>query len=467
MRGFAAAAAFVIWTVAAPATVIHVEPDGSGDVPTIAEALAVAEAGDIISLGDGVFFERDLPLKSLVSITSASGDPELTAIDAGLKGRCLNGPTVTGAPTITGITLQNGTHPEEGGLVFTGHNNIRFEDCVFRLGSASRGGAVALTGSSQGHAPQFFDCRFEQNEATSDGGAIWSNGIGYVVDCEFVENTAQGHGGAVYCEKTIGWGIWLRSCRFDRNEAGGDGGAVYSSGPSFPYGTWITGGEFTANSALHGGAARLEGFDFAGSAQFIENEAMSDGGALYLVSTHLDKEFDWFGWNLLAANRAGSRGGGIFLTGSNPALYLYYSTLCANEAPSGAHVWSEVSGTWGELHRSILAFGFPGAAVAGNGTFAASCSDVHANLGGDYTGPLAGQGGTNGNFSEDPLFCDRFAHDYTLHEGSPCYNPLPEGCGNGSIGVFGIGCGPVSSVPDPDDGAIRGTTWGRIKATFR
>jgi hypothetical protein len=81
---------------------------------------------------------------------------------------------------------------------------------------------------------------------------------------------------------------------------------------------------------------------------------------------------------------------------------------------------------------------------------------------------LAGQESINGNISQDPLFCDPEADDYTLQEGSPCYTPLPEGCGEGAIGAFGIGCDAPSSVPEPPiEGEVRETTWGSIKAEFR
>jgi predicted outer membrane repeat protein len=450
----------------ATATIIHVLPDGTGDVPTIAEALEIAVSGDTIALGDGVFYEHDLPLKTGVSIISDSGDPANTVIDAEFAGRCLYG-RVTGAPDFIGVTLQNGVDDVEGGLLLADDNNVRFTDCVFRNGSAPIGGAAALTGWSIGGAPYFVNCRFEFNEATSDGGAIWARGVGYFELCEFIGNTAQGNGGAVLCNKESGQGVWLRTCRFEGNEAGGDGGAVFSTGGGWLYDTWITIGEFVGNSATRGGAAYLDNFDFALESTFLDNEASEAGGALYLVDIRRDKEFHYFTLNLFARNRAGTHGGAIAVTGFDSFLVLRKSTLSDNEALSGSHIWSDIPAMWGDLYRSILAFARGGGAVAGLGTLDASCSDVFANLGGDYVGPLAGEDSSEGNISEDPLFCDREMGDYTLTEGSPCYQPLPPGCGDGIIGRFGIGCSP-SSVPDaPVDGAVKQSTWGRIKANYR
>jgi hypothetical protein len=91
------------------------------------------------------------------------------------------------------------------------------------------------------------------------------------------------------------------------------------------------------------------------------------------------------------------------------------------------------------MNRTIIAFNGAGMAVyTSSSTATATCCDVYGNTGGDYVGGLNGQGGTNGNISEDPTFCDASAGDFTLYAGSPC---LPE---NNScevtIGCFGQGC---------------------------
>ena len=60
------------------------------------------------------------------------------------------------------------------------------------------------------------------------------------------------------------------------------------------------------------------------------------------------------------------------------------------------------------------------------------------------------------NFSQDPLFCDPGALDYTLRTGSPCAPPGVTGCGQ--VGAYGVGCGPVS---------IESESWARVKARYR
>lgn len=62
-----------------------VEPDGSGDFPTIQAALNAVVAGDIILLGNGTFVgagNRDLDFKGkAVTVGSLSGHPEDCIID--------------------------------------------------------------------------------------------------------------------------------------------------------------------------------------------------------------------------------------------------------------------------------------------------------------------------------------------------------------------------------------------------
>ena len=90
---------------------------------------------------------------------------------------------------------------------------------------------------------------------------------------------------------------------------------------------------------------------------------------------------------------------------------------------------------------------------------AISCSDVFGNTDGDWVGCLSGQGTLNGNFSADPLFCNRSEYDLTLAAYSPCLpGNHPAGWDCGLIGALGQGCGPV---------ALTAQTWARVKARYR
>jgi PKD repeat protein len=86
----------------------------------------------------------------------------------------------------------------------------------------------------------------------------------------------------------------------------------------------------------------------------------------------------------------------------------------------------------------LLAFGEWSEAVfveaGSNVTF--TCSDIYGNSVGDWTGAIAGQLGVDGNFSEDPHFCDAPIGELTLEEFSKCV--INSDCG--LIGALPVAC---------------------------
>jgi hypothetical protein len=77
----------------------------------------------------------------------------------------------------------------------------------------------------------------------------------------------------------------------------------------------------------------------------------------------------------------------------------------------------------------------------------------------DFVGPVsitAPGDSVYANISDDPLFCDEEADDYTLQDCSPCLGAAHDG---GDIGAFGVGC--------DCDVAVEDSSWGRIKDHFR
>jgi hypothetical protein len=80
-----------------------------------------------------------------------------------------------------------------------------------------------------------------------------------------------------------------------------------------------------------------------------------------------------------------------------------------------------------------------------------SCCDVFGNEDGDeLCGIDAG-----GNFSEDPLFCDLPADDYTLQVASPCLdNQHPQGAPCNGIGAYGFGPCNGIGIAEEDPAAV-------------
>jgi hypothetical protein len=81
------------------------------------------------------------------------------------------------------------------------------------------------------------------------------------------------------------------------------------------------------------------------------------------------------------------------------------------------------------------------------------CNDVWSNAPANYAG-IPDHTGWSGNISDDPLFCNLPARDFTIDETSPCAAAnSPAGCG--LIGALEVGCGVIAVEP---------ATWGQIKA---
>ena len=85
MRKLTALALLLAAAAACHATTYLVNPDGSGDFPTIQAALDAVVTGDVIELGDGLFTgpgNRDLvPGWMNLTIRSQSGDAGACMID--------------------------------------------------------------------------------------------------------------------------------------------------------------------------------------------------------------------------------------------------------------------------------------------------------------------------------------------------------------------------------------------------
>jgi len=114
------------------------------------------------------------------------------------------------------------------------------------------------------------------------------------------------------------------------------------------------------------------------------------------------------------------------------------------------------------LERTVIAFGADGQAVwchSASSAVSLTCCDIYGNAGGDWVGCIADQYGVDGNFSEDPLFCDPENGDFRIECSSPCApGHHPAGADCGLIGALEVGCGGSST---------ESTTWGGVKALYR
>jgi predicted outer membrane repeat protein len=191
---------------------------------------------------------------------------------------------------------------------------------------------------------------------------------------------------------------------------------------------------------------------------FAGNYGISEGGALtcaYSSSPTLEN-------CVFAGNRAGWSAG-VFC-GVLSAPVFVSCTFYGNRAYhyGGAFYCMEMSTPI--LERTVIAYCPEGEAIWCQDEWSVptlTCCDIYGNAGGDWTGLIADQLGTNGNFSADPRFCDAPGGNLTLEDCSPClpgYHPDGYDCG-GVIGAYGSGCAcGAPTIP---------STWGMIKAMYK
>ena len=140
-------------------------------------------------------------------------------------------------------------------------------------------------------------------------------------------------------------------------------------------------------------------------------------------------------------------GGAIALV--HPEVSMNQCTVDACSAPTGSGIAIYAYPGWLSVNNTVITNGHGGPAVAGTGvdTVDARCSDVYGNQGGDWTGPIGGQNGQDGNLSVDPHYCGATdpQNPYTLWNDSRC---AWENNHCGQIGAYGIGCWNPASTPD-------------------
>ncbi len=225
------------------AVTIIVKADGSGDYPTIQQAIDNASPGDEGVLETGSYTEwdaRGLQTRGK-AITLRSLNPNDPDVAATTILDCQGNETTprrafwihegeTGGTVIAGLTVINGYgYPEggestsSGGVMYLRNGPVLFSQCTFDSNYAARGGVVFSEFSGTG---EFDDCTFTDNNAIN-GGVMNSPGAGISFRrCRMQGNTASENGGVIYCHFAGGM-VTLENCLVKENSSGINGGAVY------------------------------------------------------------------------------------------------------------------------------------------------------------------------------------------------------------------------------------------------
>ncbi len=205
-----------------------VEPDGSGDFPTIQDAITAAAAGDTISLGAGTFLgsgNRDLTFSGkelLLRSTFASADSSV--VDCEAATRALSVAAGDTLLVIENISFVSGsvTGSDGGAMSITSGARPVFDGCRF-LGSSTdgSGGGAYVSGSE----PTFTNCVFSGNAALDGAGLFLADSsLVAFVGCTIAGNEATDDGGGLYVEgnrthsieRTIVW----NNCAADSGATG-------------------------------------------------------------------------------------------------------------------------------------------------------------------------------------------------------------------------------------------------------
>lgn len=395
------------------ATTYIVNPDGTGDFPTIQAAVDAVADGDVIELTDGTFTgegNRDIDyLGKAITIRSESGDPERCIIDCQASWpdyhrsfffHCGEGP----GSLVEGISIRNG-RADRGGGIYCSASSPSLADCILSHNSAhaplgSGGGMYCLNCS-----PTLANCTFSHNSAvwnySAGGGLYCQYSSPTLIGCTFISNSADdaGTAGGILCSD--GSSPTLTRCTFAANSAAVAGGGIFWEHDSSPT---LTDCVFFDNSAGGGGAACCQESPAATLTRctFYQNSAEWGGGLACEESCP----------RLVNCTFSHNRGE-IFAGG----IFCFWSTAI--------------------LENTIIAFSTEGEAVyvAEPEIPTFTCCDIYGNAGGDWRWPISNQWGVNGNFSLDPCFCNPDSCDYHLWNYSPCNQ---ESCG--LIGAWPVGC---------------------------
>jgi parallel beta-helix repeat protein len=411
-----------------------VDLDGTGDFTSVQAAIVAAAESDEIVVHDGTYFENIDFLGKNIFLHSDHG-PAVTILD-GSTGQPGQGSCVTFASgeaataRLEAFTITGGT-----GTTYRG----TLEN---RLPSPLVGGGIYCGNAS----PTIRDCQVRQNSAEYAAGLFLDHASPLVTDCTFSWNTALRYGSAIagpYSSPVIS------SCVIEYNTIVTEGGGtVHLLAPAV-----IEYCIFRGNTAPRAAGVNADGPDASVHVShciFLDNTAhWLEGGAIRVHEAGQTV----IEYCLAAGNTAQSEGGGLVIIESSNVT-VSHCTFYGNGAPTGGNGCVEQSN--GHISNCIFSESTQGGGLVANGaSLVLECNDVWGNSGGNYIG-LSDPTGTDGNISENPVFCDPVGGDFALGSDSPCAPDVNPACG--LIGVSAVGCGPTPTST---------ISWGGMKALFR
>jgi hypothetical protein len=440
----------------------NVNPDQTGDAPTIAAALDSAAAGDTVVAECGTYLENTFHLKSGVTLTGGRGELDCVVIrfTGGLRSIGVTGAEVRGVTfdprsgsvaawiEDSEVALRSCRLSGWNPALWAWRSAITVEDCVFELNGdhVDGGGGIRLV---EGSVATVRGCKFWEN-----GGAIFCDdgGQATIEGCFFESNhwhdihgPPTNYAAGVYCRGQA----TIRDCVFADN-LGESGGAVSGIGGTVE----ITGCSFWLNYGHKGAGVCMIDGDLTMRDCTVQGNESSHGALAFYGSTATIED-------CLVTGNLGNWTGAAHIEGSSVAF-----RRCTIVENTGQRRDQNIAGlrllaSTVLVEDSIVrnACGVADIHVAAGTTLTATCSILDRSRM-NRLGTFVDDGS---NLDADPRFCGpdpcgeaSMDGDYSLVSNSPC---LPE---NNSCGVLigsaGEGC-PAT--------AVEKTTWADIKSRYR
>ena len=386
-------------TVYRHVNVVHhsytVIPDGSGDYTSIQDAIDAAEMGDTVYLHNGEYSEN-ITLKQTLSIIGAGDSVRIIGGDETAV-RIRNHPYPC---KLTGISIHNDDYYLFGRGILIDNASPEIRDCTIAHNGSeycTLGGGVTIGGNSY---PRFVNCVISNNRATNGGGIKVDEREGKTSAPTFVNCCITGN------EAITGGGIYL----YYHNDT--------------PLDTTHTQPTFS-------------------SCILRNNVCSSEGSAIYMVNCHAARfHYCDISSNEIKYNNGtpvyGYQAGGIF----------HNCTIAGNEVEDYGTTlslaWYQLEHGGIVLEKCIVALNNADALYNSN-NFSVNRSCFYGNSAEDSLWINRGEG----NFLEDPAFCDRINGEYSLYCFSPCALHVS---GVGQIGAYGAECvPPCDSLKSQDE----------------
>ncbi len=187
------------------------------------------------------------------------------------------------------------------------------------------GGAILGNGA----AISLREAQIENNFASGDGGAVYSDLSVELSETVLTKNVADGNGGAVY----LSGNLYIRSSTLRDNSARNGGAAFVDGGITVSQYLHLPHSELDRNRASEDGGGLYMRTADSSSIEFVltNNSAVHRGGAIYIEHVGEDDSSITVTNSIIRGNSAGNEGGGIFASvGPQTSLHFSESKSIAN-----------------------------------------------------------------------------------------------------------------------------------------